>query len=49
LEGENVKKKDFDLEKIELEKAKTLGMTLEVWRSLMGKGISVTKSSVCCV
>ncbi len=32
FEGDNVKKKDFDLEKIELEKAKTQGMTLEAWR-----------------
>jgi len=32
LEADNVKKKDFDLEKIELAKAKTQGMTLEVWR-----------------
>ena len=31
LEADNVKKKDFDLEKIEQEKAKTHGMTLEVW------------------
>ena len=31
LEADNVKKKDFDLEKIEQAKAKTQGMTLEVW------------------
>jgi len=31
LEGDNVKKKDFDLEKIEQEKAKTKGMTLAEW------------------
>ena len=31
LEADNVKKKDFDLEKIEQEKAKTRGMTLAEW------------------
>jgi len=31
LEADNVKKKDFDLEKIELAKAKTRGMTLTEW------------------
>ncbi len=31
LEGDNVKKKDFDLEKAEQEKAKTKGMTLAEW------------------
>ncbi len=31
LEADNVKKKDFDLEKIELAKAKTQGMTLAEW------------------
>ena len=31
LEADNVKKKDFDLEKIEQEKAKTKGMTLAEW------------------
>lgn len=31
LEGDNVKKKDFDLNKIEMEKAKNQGMILEVW------------------
>ena len=31
LEADNVKKKDFDLEKIEQEKAKTQGMTLAEW------------------
>jgi len=32
LEADNVKKKDFDLEKVELAKAKTRGITLETWR-----------------
>ena len=41
LEADNVKKKDFDQEKIDLEKAKTEGMTLETW---LGRYLDLVKS-----